>query len=494
MSKFNEREKDFRNGAIVYQVLVDRFAPSANLKKKLPLYTYPKTLLDWDQIPKAGHFMSDVKYWSHELVYFGGDLQSVKSKLPYLDSLNIDVLYLNPICESLSNHKYDASDYLKISPEYGTMEDLKSLSDELHKSGKKIMLDGVFNHVGVHSPLFEEAQNPLSKKRDWFYFGNQYPQGVRLWADARSLPELNLENEEVKDYIYRLPNSVIRSYLRLGIDGWRLDVAFDIGYEVLRDLTDHAHLEKRGSMVVGETWNYPPKWLKAMDGVMNFTLREMIFDGVENRYSANRFNRLMERMVEDSGIEGILKSWVLLDNHDTIRLNHRLPSVIDQHLAQVLQFTLPGSPNLYYGSELGMTGAGDPENRAPMRWDLVKDDNSVLQWTKSLIELHQSHRALKIGDYKAVDSDKLIAFERLTDLVDETILVFVNPSDETVDDIALVRDSSLMNYSQFEVLLGEKVEVMMIAGFMHISLPPKSFAVLTPKTKPTKSYTPYKRV
>jgi glycosidase len=237
---------------------------------------------------------------------------------------------------------------MKISPEYGTIEDLTSLADALHNMGKRIMLDGVFNHMGVNSPLFKQAQDVNSPYRQWFYFDAKYPQGVRLWADARSLPELNLENDEVKNYIYRDENSVIRSYLKAGIDGWRLDVAFDLGYQVLSELTASAHLEKPGSMIVGETWNYPTKWLKVMDGVMNFTLREIIFNTVNGVLSPQTTNNLLERLVSDAGIEGLLKSWIVLDNHDTVRLNYRLKSLNNQKLAQVLQFTLPGSPNLYY--------------------------------------------------------------------------------------------------------------------------------------------------
>lgn len=493
-SLYLEREKDFRVGALVYQVIVDRFVPSANLAAKKNLYLYPKRLMGWNDLPKPGHFMEDVKYWSHELDYFGGDLKSLMTQIKYLQDLGIDVLYLNPICESLSNHKYDASDYLKISPEYGTMEDLTTLAKALHGMGKKLMLDGVFNHMGVSSPLFQQAKDPKSLYHSWFYFGPQYPQGVRLWADAKSLPELNLENDAVKDYIYRSEKSVIRSYLKAGIDGWRLDVAFDIGYQVLKELTEFAHLEKPGSMIVGETWNYPTQWLQSIDGVMNFTLREIIFNSISGEFHPQTTNRLLERLVDDAGIEGLLKSWVLLDNHDTVRLNHRLPSIKDQKLAQVMQFTFPGAPNLYYGTELGMTGGNDPENRAPMRWDLVTNENPQLQWTKQLIQLHQTNRALKVGDYLAIEANQLVAYERYTDKVEDTILVLINPQTVDVHEKVMVRDSSLMNVSNFEVLLGEAIKPTLIAGILEVKLPAKSFVVLKPVTKPTLSYTPYKRV
>jgi cyclomaltodextrinase / maltogenic alpha-amylase / neopullulanase len=140
----------------------------------------------------------------------------------------------------------------------------------------KIVLDGVFNHVGIQSDLFQSAKELKSPFRDFFDFNPKYPEGVRLWADAQSLPELNLENPKVKDYIYRSEQSVIKSYLKDGIDGWRLDVAFDIGFKILKELTDAAHSVKEDALIVGEIWNYPEQWLKSIDGVMNFTFREIM--------------------------------------------------------------------------------------------------------------------------------------------------------------------------------------------------------------------------
>ena len=492
-NKFKLREQDWRNGALVYQVLVDRFARSKNLSNKLDLYKYPRTLQDWDTLPKGGTFVEDVRYWSHELDFWGGDLAGLLEKLDYIKSLGVDVLYLNPICESLSNHKYDATNYLEISKEFGTKEDLDKLINDLHANGMKIMLDGVFNHVGVNNPMFQKAVKNEGY-RHFFDFNEKYPRGVRLWADAPSLPELNLENDEVKDYIYRKPDSVIRSYIRRGVDGWRLDVAFDIGFDILKDLRDHAGLDKEDVMVVGEIWNYPERWLKSIDGVMNFTFREITLRLLRGQITAKKALQMINDSINDAGIEPILKSWNLLDNHDVPRLGHLLNTPKLQKLAQVLQFTLPGSPNLYYGTELGMDGANDPENRAPMRWDLVNDKNENLIWTKSLIKLHKENRALRVGDFISIDSDHLFSFMRVTDDVKDTCIIFINPTDKEVSETVLLRDSRLMNYSGFDVVFGEETKASLLAGLMDIKLKPFGFVVLKPKTTVEKSYTPYKRV
>jgi len=492
--KFAQREADWRNGAIIYQVFVDRFAEAANLDEKRQLYAHPRRLRRWSETPAAGPFLAQEQVYSHELDFWGGDLQSVASRLDYLVDLGIDVLYLNPIFAAFTNHKYDATDYRKISPEYGTETDLVNLIERVHRAEMKIVLDGVFNHIGRQSELFQNAcADPTGPYGDWFYLDEGFSQGCRVWANAHNLPELNLENPAVRAYIFKAQDSIVRSYLRLGIDGWRLDVAFEFGYPLLSELTQAAHLEKPGSLVVGEIWSYPQDWFPALDGVMNFTLRQIMLDCLLGNTAAAAANEMIARMIADAGVEAMLKSWIVLDNHDTRRITDMLPERGDQRLAQVLQFTLPGAPNLYYGSELGMLGGDDPRNRAPMCWDLVNRDNEVYRWMKTLIDLRKKQRALRIGDYHKLLSSRLIAFERRTERVGETLLVIVNPGAEALEESILVPDSKLMNATKFVDLLGNGQVFAMASGILPVRLPPKSAVVLQPQTHPVDGYTPYKR-
>ena len=497
---FEAREADWRVGAIVYQVLVDRFAPSANLAAKRHLYPAPKTLRTWDELPAQGRYLDSHKLWSHEIDFWGGDLASTAAHLQHVQDLGADVLYLNPICLAYTNHKYDALDYKAISPEYGTHDELKGLAAELHARGMKLVLDGVFNHMGRNSPLFQQAQADVnSPYRPWFVFGEQFAGGARSWWRAENLPELNLENPAVRQFIFGAPDSVVRSYLRDGIDGWRLDVAFDIGFAYLDELTRAAHAEKPGSLVVGELANYPAQWFPSVDAVMHFTLRHLTLRLAQQQIAPAHYSRLLSRMIDEAGIENMLRSWIYLDNHDTPRLATTVPDAPARRLAQVLQFTLPGAPNLYYGSELDMPGGDDPGMRAPMRWDLVTADNEALAWTKRLIALRKAHRALRVGNHRSIDAERLLAFQRWTDRAAESVFVVVNPGDTPVTETLLIPDSKLMDSTRMVDLLGTHdaaggAEIRAMSALMTLTVPPQTALVLGPDVAPPGGYTNYKRV
>jgi glycosidase len=172
-----------------------------------------------------------------------------------------------------------------------------------------------------------------------------------------------------------------------------------------------------------------------------------------------------------------------------------LRKVSEQRLAQLLQFTLPGSPNLYYGGEVGMTGGEDPANRSPMRWDWVKDSNSTLRWTKQLIQLRKQHRALRVGNFRLVNADKLLAFERYTDRVQDTVVVLVNPGRKTVTERVLMANSKLMNGSLLvDVLDAKAAPLRVMASMATVTIPPGGYRVVVPHVALTGGYSVFKRV
>lgn len=495
-SVYESRDADWRNGALVYQVIVDRFAPSENLATKLDLYPAPKKLREWKEVPTRGQELPEVSVWSHEIDFWGGDLKSLSNRLDYIQDLGMDVLYINPIHQAYTNHKYDAQDYFEVSPEYGTREDVRSLAETVNSMDMRLMLDGVFNHMGRTSPHFQDAlKNPESPWRDWYIIDPNYTHGYRAWYNVPNLPEVNLESPAVRARLWGDSDSVIQGYLKDGVSGWRLDVAFDIGPEYLRELTDSAHKARPDALVIGEIWNYPPQWFDSIDGVMNMTQRELILGMIRGQCSPVQAKRMMDRMVADTkDYEALLRSWMMIDNHDTPRLKTVLDEEWKQRQAQVLQFTLPGSPCIYYGVELGMEGGDDPEMRGPMRWDLVTQDNPYLTWFKSLVKLREENPALRVGDYIPVETERLFAFLRKTDRVAETVLVIANPTSEPVREFVMPAESMWMSASTMVDQLSG-AEFRLYSGTIDLTVPPQTTLVLKPRLLDgSKEYTPYKRV
>lgn len=492
--RYEARAADWRNGSLVYQVIVDRFAPSADLAAKAHLYPAPKQLRHWDESPTQGVYLAEHEVWSHEIDFWGGDIDSLRSKLDYIAELGADVVYLCPIHLAWTNHGYDALDYQQVRPEYGSRDDVKALAADVHARGMKLVLDGVFNHMGRNAPAFQQGlADPDASTRSWFDFNDDYPGGARAWANVVNLPELEIENPQVQAHLWADEDSVVRSYLRDGVDGWRLDVAFEIGMAHLGELTAAAHAEKPGSLVLGEIGNYPTEWFPEVDALLSFTLRHLLLLTANQQIPGALAQRMLERYFADADYEHLLKCWVYLDNHDVERITTTIPNPAARWLASVLQFTLPGSVNLYYGSELGQTGGIDPENRAPMRWDLVNDQNPTYGAIRRLIELRQNHRALRIGDLRWLVTDKLLGFQRHTDRIGDAVFVLANPSSEYVHEIVLLPESKLMDRAGLvDQFTGTRYHSY--RSTLTVDLAPHQVLLLTPEMTPVTGYFQYKRV
>lgn len=472
------RDADWRIGPVVYQVFVDRFAPSANLEAKKHLYDKPRRLMPWTTEPVGGTNLPDVGVWSHELDFWGGDIPSLRYKLDHVASL-ADVLYLNPIHEALTNHKYDATDWGKVDPAFGTEADFKGLAADVHAKKMHLMLDGVFNHLGRANPIFQEAlTNKASARRDWFLFGSEYPSGYRAWAGVPNLPEVKLENKAARDYLWNDDKSIVAKWLDAGADGWRLDVAHEIGLDYLKELTDAAHRHQKGSLIIGEVWNYPSRWTDAMDGLLSVFMGRLILGISSGQLTPRQAGVSLDQLVADCGIEPTLRSWIVLGNHDTPRLATALPNELQRHFAQALQFTIPGAPVIYYGDEVAMTGADDPRQRGPMKWERVVDANKDLAWTKKLTEMRRKVRALRIGDYRSLVTDQLLGFMRTTERPLELAIVVANPSSKAIEETMVIPDPTLMGYTLMRDRLSEYT-VRIQAGTLRVAVPPNTVRVLT---------------
>lgn len=493
-SAFAARRADWRNGPVVYQVFVDRFAPPADPAAFQSYIQPPRRFRQWHELPTPGQYDPSVGHYSHEIEFWGGDLAGVAGRLGYIAGLGADVLYLTPIQAAFTNHRYDTQDYARVAAEIGGEAGLARLIDQTHQHGLRIMLDGVFNHMGRTAAIFQQAlQDPNSLYRNWFFFDKADPTAYRGWAGAGNLPALRLEDPLVRAALWGRDEAIVERYLRAGIDGWRLDVAFELGPLFLAELTEAAHRVAPGSAVVGEIPGYPADWFPAVDGVFNTAAPSLMLAMLNGTVAGGRAGRMLGHMVEDAGIAPLLRSWLVVDNHDTPRQTHFVPDASRRRLLQALQFTLPGAPVVYYGSELGMAGAGDPQNRAPMRWDLAHDANPDLAWHRQLITLRRAHPALRYGDCRALETEQLLAFARTTDKIAETVIVVVNPTDMPQTEVFATRIGRLMSWGALQDLLSEE-RVRSVNGLMHLMVPPRTIRIFTPVVTPKHGYSAYDRI
>lgn len=477
---------------IVYQIFVDRFDYGKdycfNSDKKEKEHLYPGGLKKWDTKPRRGVLSKEDGCYTHELEFWGGDLAGITKRISYLEELGVSILYLTPICLARTNHKYDTIDYFQIDPQFGTLDDLKKLVKTAHNSGIQVVMDCVFNHVGKTNPWFQEAlNNPDSEYRDFFYFSEELPGGYKAWANVRNLPELNLENPALEKKIL----SVIAHYLKI-VDGIRLDVAFELGPKLLQKITRFAHKVKPGSFVIGEIWSYPGEWLKKVDGIMNYNLRQLIIEYVQGNMESLQFGRIIEKIVQDVGIKSLLQCWNILSSHDTMRIKNLFPDDELRKIALLLQFSLPGKPMIYYGEELGMTGENDPANRGPMEW-LDEDGEQDWIFYETMISMHRENPALQHGDFVLLETKNILAFCRKTDIFKEFVLVVINAGKKPVQEVLAVPEYRLTNAAKLEDII-TKMQYENMSGFLKIRMQPRSFLVLTPVIKDKAGYNPYKRI
>ncbi len=394
-------------GKVMYQIFPDRFCRGevqAHCTGKLEPYTVHT---DTNDIPV---YLPDEKGEILNNDFFGGNLQGIISKLDYLKDLGIAIIYLNPIFKAYSNHRYDTCDYKTIDPMLGSEEDFVQLCREAHKRDIKIILDGVFSHTGSNSVYFDKnctfgngaVSNPNSPYRNWYHF-EKYPDKYESWWGIETLPCVDELNPDYMDFIISGEDSVVRHWLSLGADGYRLDVADELPDEFIKQLHTVVHQEKKDAIVIGEVWEDASNKIAydkrrryfsdtELDSVMNYPFMNAIIDFACGKMSCRDFEKSVMTIVENYPqpvIDCLMNS---LSTHDTARiltvlsgadmsiskeakaayvLSGREKAIATSRLmlAVLLQFVLPGNPCIYYGDEVGMEGFGDPFNRGFFRWE-----------------------------------------------------------------------------------------------------------------------------
>ncbi|HEX8917703.1 MAG TPA: glycoside hydrolase family 13 protein, partial [Chloroflexota bacterium] len=368
--------------------------------------------------------------------FFGGDLQGVIDKLPYLKGLGVNTLWLTPIFLSPSNHKYDTSDYYTIDPHFGTMSTLQNLLSQAHADGIRIVLDGVFNHTGSDSIYFNRYghfpdvgayQSKSSPFYPWYTFLAWPTSYVDFSVGSTSydtLPTLN-ENDAVKDFIFRTPDSVAQHWLAQGADGWRLDSAqfrSNTWWQQFRTALKAKYPE---DILIAEDTGGPinatPFLLgNEFDGVMNYNFRDAITsffangNGSSGPTTATGFMNEMMSVVENYPLPALYSSMNLVDSHDTERILTDLQGNKTE-LKQIaaFQMTWLGAPTIYYGDEAGLLGGPDPDNRRTFPWD--SQDTELESFYQKVIGIRTRNPALRDGSVSVLSEDnsnRVFAFVR----------------------------------------------------------------------------------
>ena len=469
-----ETRPEWYQHGIVYQIFPDRFERGAGWRElaQASLEQHRngpgrQLVEDWSQPPRYHKDQyGRISTWD----FYGGTLDGVRERLPYLKALGISVIYLNPIFEAASNHRYDTADFMAIDPMLGDKQTFVQLCDAAREMGISIILDGVFNHTGCDSRYFNKYDNypdvgafqsSDSPYASWYKLGGADDGEYQCWWGVDDLPDVDEEAPSYREFICG-ENGVVRTWLRLGASGWRLDVADELPDDFIEDIKAAALAEKPDALVIGEVWEDASnkvsygqlrKYLQGseLDGVMNYPFRTSMLDFLTNKTTAYDISNRLEELYENYPREAYLSCLNLLGSHDRERLLTMLGDAPDKDslsdeercgyrlnegqrslavsrlwVAALLQMTMPGVPCVYYGDEAGMEGYTDPYNRATYPWG--NEDKNCFTIYRNAIAVRKSlPDVFENGDFKPFAlNDDVFGFTRT--FGDATVCVLANAS------------------------------------------------------------------
>lgn len=455
------------SGGVMYHIFLDRFCKG---RGKTALREDAILDPDWQNgIPQYAKKNGDAL---RNNVFFGGNLWGVCEKLDALQKMGVTVLYLSPIFEAASNHRYDTADYERVDDFLGGDEAFAALTKMAHEKGMRVILDGVFNHTGDNSRYFDRygvygtgayasADSPY---RDWYRFG-AYPCGYESWWGIEILPRLNHENETCRAY-FTGKDGIAAKWLRAGADGWRLDVADELSDDFLDEFRATVKQETNGQgLIIGEVWENAADKVAygkrrryfgghQLDSVMNYPFRNAVLSFLQ-RGDAEEFYHTVTELYASYPPFVCNALMNLLGTHDTERIltllgvgerggfgksndelarlrlnqNQRVKATRLLKIGALLQYTVFGVPSVYYGDEVGLEGYHDPFCRMPYPWG--REDHELLEYYRFLGKLRKDHLCLKDGDFRFIYRDaSAFVFERRKG--DDVLLIAANMGKETL--------------------------------------------------------------
>lgn len=494
--------------SIMYQIFVDRFynghenGEILNPKKNSFIHSH------WENEPLyIKNEQGEVIRWD----FFGGNLVGIKKKLPYLKSLGIGVIYLNPIFEATSNHKYDTGDYHKVDAMFGDYTLFQELCQEAKKMGMVVIFDGVFSHTGSdsiyfnkegHYPSLGAFQSKESPYYDWYIFHN-HPHEYESWWGIGVLPNVNELNPSYQDFIIFDENSVLRHWMKAGIQGWRLDVADELPAEFIRKFRQTLKECDPDAILIGEVWEdasnktsygHRREYLlgRELDSVMNYPFRSILIEYMLGKIDAELVHQALMNLHENYPLHHFYSMMNLLSSHDVPRivteLNQALPDQLTKEegvnvsiqrlkLLVLWQMTFPGVPCIYYGDEAGLQGGSDPYNRATYPWG--RENKELLHWYKEMTALRHHYDVFKTGEWISLHphpevygyirhvKDGTDVFQQ--EKANNAALILMNRSvDETIS--LSLEIGSWFTHSLYDFLADEEVELH--NGTLHVTLTP----------------------
>lgn len=412
---------EWLRSAVVYQVFPDRFSRSGR-NEHIPKWAVPRS---WDQLPEGRSVNTGREY-------FGGDLWGIAERLDYIQELGATVVYMTPFFPGKSNHRYDAVTFDCVDPALGGDEALRHLIDEAHRRGMRVIGDITLNHCGSAHEWFVKAQQGDGLYREFFTFDEALPHGYECWCGHASLPKFNYASEALQEAMITGPSSVLRRWLRFGLDGWRVDVAnmsgrqgaLDMTHEVARMacavvmqegpnkalIAEHNH--DAGFDLRGDGWQGTMSYATVARPVWAF-VTDGAFDGVWfgnntslRSYTGAQAVAAIRSFAATMPWRSWQHSWGLLGSHDTARIRSVAGSAQRQAVAAALLMTLPGTPMLFAGDEIGATGLSGEASRTTFPWDQQSQwDVAILKQYRDLITLRKNRPALIDGGIEWVHSD-----------------------------------------------------------------------------------------
>ncbi len=428
---------EWMKDAVFYQIFPERFRRGDFSKDD----SYINQA--WEDLPKPNSFA-------------GGDLKGIIEKLDHIKDLGVNALYLTPIFISPTNHKYDTIDYYEIDPQFGDKNDFKNLVEKAHGLGIRIVLDAVFNHMCHENPIFKDVREKGKESRyyDWFYIYGDKADVEKInyetFAHVYNMPKLKTSNREVQDYLIKIAKYWIEEF---DIDGWRLDVSDEVSHDLWKRFRKEIKAAKADAVIIGENWHNAESFLRGdeFDSIMNYAFTNACLAYFKGEKSAQETSDYLNMVIMRNRDQANRMMLNFLDTHDTPRFITEIGGYKDKLLAALaLSVVYMGANSLYYGTEIGLEGKGDPDCRRTFPWDKLEENKDLLGKIKEILAI-KKHQTIKDGDIKIYSHKDLLIVERFDE--EKTLSLAINLGSQI--DFALADENILISNNYSNQRLGE---------------------------------------